>query len=115
MRQMLMSGLVGGGLVIAILVGRGISQGSFGPTATTPSYAPVQSGELISHFGGADGQPLALTVIDPREQWIGVYHVDRASGVISLKSARKYTWDLQLVEFNSGKPLPQEIRNGLPR
>jgi hypothetical protein len=54
-------------------------------------------------------------VIDPREQWIGVYHVDRASGEITLKSARKYTWDLQLIDFNSGKPLPQDIRSGLPR
>jgi hypothetical protein len=118
MRHCLVSALIGAGLVIAILAGRGESQGPLGQAtgaAITRSYAPAQGGELISHFGGADGQPLALTVIDPREQWIGVYHVDRASGEITLKSARKYTWDLQLIDFNSGKPLPQDIRSGLPR
>jgi hypothetical protein len=114
MRQILASGLVGAALVAAVFAGRGVSQGSFAPPATR-SYAPVESGALISHFGGGDGQPLALTLIDPREQWIGVYHVDRASGQISLKSARKFTWDLQLLDFNSGKPLPQDIRSGLPR
>src|SRR5688572_531771 len=98
MRKMLASGLVGAGLVTALFVGRGVSQGSNAPTATR-SFSPIESGALISHFGGGDGQPLALTVIDPREQWIGVYHVDRASGQISLKSARKYTWDLQLLDF----------------
>jgi hypothetical protein len=112
---MLASGLVGAMLVTAIFVGRSASQSSFPPAATTRSFSPVESGALISHFGGGDGQPLALTVVDPREQWIGVYHVDRMSGQITLKSARKYTWDSQLLDFNSGKPLPQEIRSGLPR
>jgi hypothetical protein len=114
MRKMLATGLVGAALVTALFAGRGVSQGSF-PSSTTRSFPPVENGGLISHFGGGDGQPLALTVIDPREQWIGVYHVDRLTGQISLKSARKITWDLQLSDFNIGKPLPQEIRSGLPR
>jgi hypothetical protein len=114
MRQMLACGLVSAALVTALFVGRGASQGS-SATSATRSYPPVESSALISHFSGGDGQPMTLTVIDPREQWIGVYHVDRASGQISLKSARKYTWDTQLLDFNSGKPLPQEIRSGLPR
>ena len=44
---------------------------------------------------------------------MAVYHVDRNSGEISPKSVRNITWDLQMIEYNSGKPLPQDIRNGL--
>jgi len=42
---------------------------------------------------------------------LAVYHVDKATGEIALRSVRNITWDLQMVEFNSGKPLPQDIRN----
>jgi hypothetical protein len=37
------------------------------------------------------------------------------TGEITLKGARKITWDTQLTDYNSGKPLPQDIRAGLPR
>jgi hypothetical protein len=46
---------------------------------------------------------------------VGVYHVERSTGEITLKSVRNLTWDLQMVQFNSGNPLPQDIRNGLAR
>jgi hypothetical protein len=42
---------------------------------------------------------------------MAVYHVDRASGEIILRSVRNLTWDLQMMEFNSGEPLPQDIRD----
>ena len=58
-------------------------------------------------------QPLTVTVLDPRQRVLAVYHVDRNSGEITLRGARNITWDLQMTEFNSGNPLPQDIRNGL--
>jgi hypothetical protein len=63
----------------------------------------------------ADGQPITVTVIDPRQRVLGIYHVDRATGEIALRSIRNLTWDLQMIEFNSGTPLPQDIRSGLQR
>ena len=56
-----------------------------------------------------------MTVIDPKQRVMAVYHVDRDTGEISPKSVRNITWDLQMIEFNSGNPLPQDIRNGLKR
>ena len=56
-----------------------------------------------------------MTVIDPKQRVLAVYHVDRASGQITPKSVRNITWDLQMTEYNSGEPLPQDIRSGLPR
>lgn len=40
---------------------------------------------------------------------------DRSTGQITPKSIRNFTWDLQMIEFNSGDPLPQDVRSGLQR
>ena len=54
-----------------------------------------------------------LTVIDPRQQAMGVYRVDLASGRITLLSVRNIQWDLQMTDFNGVNPLPREIRSQL--
>jgi hypothetical protein len=67
----------------------------------------------MTHVSATDGAALTVTVIDPKQRVMAVYHVDRGSGMITPKSVRNFTWDLQMIEFNSGNPLPQDIRNGL--
>ncbi|MBX7165567.1 MAG: hypothetical protein K1X74_04395 [Pirellulales bacterium] len=61
----------------------------------------------------ADGRQV-LTVIDGQTRAIAVYHVDLASGSITLKGVRQISWDLQLTDFNSGHPLPGEVRAMFP-
>jgi hypothetical protein len=112
MRQSLVGAVLIAGLVIAATAGRSASEPVIGPLAD-PSR--IQSGALITHVTAADSQPQLVTVIDPRQNVMAVYHVDRTSGQIALKSIRNFTWDLQMVEFNSGDPLPQDIRSGLER
>ncbi len=51
-----------------------------------------------------------VTVIDPRSRVMAVYHVDRATGALSLKSVRNVHWDLLIEDFNSANPTPREIR-----
>ena len=46
---------------------------------------PYQSAsELITHVTAAEGGPLAVVVVDPRQRVMAVYHVDRATGEITL-------------------------------
>jgi hypothetical protein len=111
MGRSLFGAVIFAGLVIAATAGRGVSESAYGGRS---DVAPLpSSGDLIAHVSTADGQPQVVTVIDPRQKVIGVYHVDRTTGEITLKSVRNFTWDLQMVEFNSGDPLPQDIRSGL--
>jgi hypothetical protein len=112
MGRSLFGAVICAGLVIAATAGRGKSEPAYGGGGDLSSL-PI-SGELIAHVSTADGQPQVVTVIDPRQRVIGVYHVDRGTGEITLKSVRNFTWDLQMVEFNSGDPLPQDVRSGLP-
>jgi len=62
----------------------------------------------LSHDGG-DGRQ-QITVIDPKQRVMAVYHVDRATGGVALKSVRNLTWDLQIEDYNSGSPAPRDIR-----
>ena len=112
MRQLHVGAVLIAGLVIAATAVRSSSEPADGPLAE-PSR--VQSAELITHVTAADGEPQLVTVIDPRQRVMAVYHVDRASGQIALRSIRNITWDLQMIEFNSGDPMPQDVRSGLQR
>lgn len=51
-----------------------------------------------------------VTVVDPKTRVLAVYHIDRATGALTLRSVRQAHWDLQMDEFNSGSPTPREIR-----
>lgn len=67
------------------------------------------SSELMALSFDSDGRQ-QVTLIDPRTRVMAVYHVDRATGALSLKSVRNVHWDLQIEDFNSANPTPREIR-----
>jgi len=50
-----------------------------------------------------------VTVIDPKQQVMSVYHVELSSGNVELRCVRNIHWDLQMMYFNGKSPLPQEI------
>ncbi|MEX0613853.1 MAG: hypothetical protein WD738_24295 [Pirellulales bacterium] len=111
MRHSLVGALIVAGLVIAATAGRSSSQPA--PEASVDYHTRSQTSELITHVFAAEGQPHVITVIDPRQRVMAIYHVDRSTGQITPKSVRNFTWDLQMIEFNSGDPSPKDIRSGL--
>jgi hypothetical protein len=110
MRRSFVGVLLGASLVIAVLAGRSSSEPPYTPPIDVPAHA---SSELFTNVTATEGQPVIVTVVDPRQRVIAIYQVDRNSGEITPKSIRNITWDLQMTEYNSGKPTPQEIRSGL--
>ena len=113
MRLSLVGAFVVAVLVMAASAGTGSSEPTHGTPVNYPSTA--QASELITHVTAADGQLQVVTVVDPRQRVLAVYHVDRTTGQITPKSVRNITWDLQMIEYDSGDPLPQDIRSGLQR
>jgi hypothetical protein len=77
--------------------------------ALAPEFAA--NAELITLTASLGDHRQQLTLIDPRQRVMSVYHVDAATGEIALKSVRNFQWDMQLHEFNSAKPLPRDIRS----
>jgi hypothetical protein len=98
-----------------VVVAAGQSFGQTAPAGQQPQTSGVAAGNLITHVSVVEGQLLVITVIDTSQQTMAIYHVERATGEITLKSVRNFTWDLQMKDFNTGKPLPQDIRSGLPK
>ena len=100
---------------VGLLVGLGVlAVLTFGfPEASAQRAGPDRaspSAELVAlSFDAGDGRQ-QLTVIDPRTRVMAVYHVDRITGALSLKSVRNVHWDLQIEDFNSANPTPREIR-----
>ncbi len=76
-----------------------------------PSRLPVAAvGDLMAFSSETATGPAQVTLIDGKTRVMCVYHVDRTSGKIELKSVRNVNWDLLMEEFNGVRPLPREIR-----
>jgi hypothetical protein len=104
------------GIAAGLLVGAWAWSADADSIVPSATYASASGrGDLITYCVPADGKPTALTVIDPVVRRIAVYHVNRETGEIQLKSVRNIAWDLGMEYFNSGSPLPEEIRKGLER
>ncbi len=65
--------------------------------------------DLVALSFDAEGRQ-QVTVIDPRTRVMAVYHVERTTGALILKSVRNVHWDLLIEDFNSANPTPREIR-----
>jgi hypothetical protein len=112
--------LVGIGVVIAAAAmaqqrGETLPPRSAGamPTPAVPASAAVTGTELIVVPTVLGDKVQMLTVVDPRQRVLGVYHIDTTTGKISLKSIRNIHWDLQIDHLNTDEPLPQQIRSML--
>jgi hypothetical protein len=76
--------------------------------AQRPQAQP--SGHLWMSDSPLDDGRRLLIVIDPATRHAAVYHVDAASGSITLKSSRDISWDLTLGEFNAQDPKPTALK-----
>lgn len=114
-REVVMRGWIGGvvlglaSLVIGI-VGFADAQSPRANTHDRGFQSAANSPDLLalSHDGG-DGRQ-QITIIDPRQRVMAVYHVDRANGALQLKSVRNVQWDLTIEDYNSASPAPRDIR-----
>ena len=105
--------LVGVGLVMAAAAmaePRGEALIQRGPPAA-PAPAAAAGTELIVVPTALADKVQMLTVVDPRQRVVSVYHVDTGTGKITLKSVRNIHWDLQIDHLNTDEPLPQQIRS----
>ncbi len=68
------------------------------------------SGQFVAQMSSLGDKGQQLVLIEPEMHALAVYQID-AAGEVVLKSVRNFHWDLQMVEFNGTKPLPQDIRS----
>jgi hypothetical protein len=105
-RGVIIGGLVGMAAAVAGVAGWADAQG---PRATGQERVAVGPDLLALSHDGGDGRQ-QITIVDPRQRVIAVYHVERATGALQLKSVRNIHWDLLIEDYNSGSPAPRDIR-----
>lgn len=111
MKRVVLGALLSVGLVMAAVAvaeqrGDGLVQ------RVAPAVpAPATGSELIVVPASLGDKVQTLTVVDPRQRVLSVYHIEMATGKITLKSVRNIQWDLQMTYLNNETPLPQEIRS----
>ena len=110
MRTALLGGLITAGLFLAMARGQNRNASVY---SSLTSHANDPALELVTHFAESDNGPHTLVVVDPKQKVLGVYHVNATTGAIFLKSVRQIRGELEMIQFNSENPSPQEIRNGL--
>jgi hypothetical protein len=114
MRAVIGGLVLGIGLLAALVFGFAEAQAQK-QTGQLVSHQPSQgasqasSPDLLALSTDADGRQ-QITVIDPKQKVLAVYHVDRTTGAISLRSVRNLQWDLLIEDFNSTNPTPREVR-----
>lgn len=57
-----------------------------------------------------DASRQLLLVVDPLQRVLAVYHVDTATGIVTLRSTRALAYDLQLEDFNAADPKPGALK-----
>lgn len=115
MRVAALTVLIGSGLLIAVL-GASLRHTDANERAVKPRDIDLMSsGGMIALSAECGESHNQVTVIDTKTQVMSVYHVERLTGKISLRSVRNIQWDLKMEEFNGDDPLPQEIRELLGR
>ena len=76
--------------------------------AQVPVTTSANEAVVVSVDAAGGGQ--FVVVVDTAQQVMGSYHVAADSGNITLRSVRKFRWDMQMDEFNGAEPRPQDVR-----
>lgn len=104
------------GILFGVMIVLGMA-GLADPTRrvhATPSTATLGvDGSRVTVVASDNDNRQQVVLIDPDMRVIAVYHVGHESGKISLKSVRNFKWDLEMMQWNSQPPQPQEVRSML--
>ncbi|PQO35953.1 hypothetical protein DTL21_08475 [Bremerella cremea] len=96
-------------IIVAVTLSVELFRNSSSALGQSNSALPDTTG-LIVHTATAEDGGQHVIIVDPESRALAVYHVDGASGKVSLRSVRKVQWDLLIEEFNGVNPHPKDIR-----
>ncbi|MFM7137454.1 MAG: hypothetical protein ACKO1M_10360 [Planctomycetota bacterium] len=81
--------------------------------AAQRATVPGGGGPLWISESRLDDTRRLLVVIDEVGRHAAIYHIDAASGTLTLRSTRDISWDLSVGDFNAQEPRPGAIQRML--
>ena len=73
----------------------------------------IGSTGLVAHVLQIDGRPTRVIIIDPALRVMAVYEIGREKAEIKLLSSRNFSYDMQLLGYNSVDPSPEDVKKML--
>lgn len=103
------------GLAVAAVIAAGWLWLAGGQTAAQRPAPPesVAPGGLWISASPLDETRRLLLVIDPQLKNAAIYHVEAATGMLTLKSTRDISYDLMVGDFNAQEPKPADLKKML--
>ena len=85
------------------------------PRATASQAGPMQmgAGGFVAHVVESELHPARVIFIDGQRQVLAVYEIGSSKGEIKFLSSRNLSFDLQMMGYNTVKPMPEEIKKQL--
>jgi hypothetical protein len=78
------------------------------------TIAPVPgSTGIVTHVLRSEVQPTRVIVIDPESRVMVVYEIGQEKAEIKLLSSRNFSYDMQMLSYNSVDPTPEDIKKSL--
>ena len=111
MRAVVLGSLVVIGFVIAAVAAAPDRQDGLPPRGIPIHFYPnAANSDIVVVSANVRDQYQQVTFIVPKQRMILVYHVEFATGKIAFQAARSFEFDLQMTQFNTKDPLPEEIK-----
>jgi hypothetical protein len=73
----------------------------------------IGSPGMITHVLRSEVQPTRVIVIDPELRVMAVYEIGREKAEIEFLSSRNFSYDMQMLGYNSVEPTPESIKKML--
>jgi len=102
-----------GALVAAVILGSGGMAAQRAGRPISAGASGEQSGPLWTLATPLDDGRQMLLVVDQQNRTMAIYHVDPATGTLTLKSTRDIRWDLMVEDFNCQEPRPAVLKKML--
>jgi len=112
-RTVIAAGCLCGGIVVAAILGSGGMAAQRAGRSPPGAGSGDQSGPLWTLATPLDDGRQMLLVVDQQNRTMAIYHVDPASGTLTLKSTRDVRWDLMVEDFNCQEPRPSALKKML--
>lgn len=107
-------------VVGCVIVAVGVGADRNEPQAQRVPWSQLQStlanADMLAVSANVGEKYQQLTLIDPKQRVMSVYHIDFATGTITLRSVRNFQYDQKLMQYNGKDPLPEDLKSlVLPR
>jgi len=110
-RGLIAAGCLCGVFAVAVFGSGGMAAQRAG--RSLPAGPSDQSGSLWTLATPLDDGRQMLLVVDQQNRSMAIYHVEPASGTLTLKSTRDIRWDLMVEDFNGQEPRPAALKKML--